>query len=103
MMALRITDCLGKVDSFDFNIFEMDEVVGRKALKYVSFEIFNKYNFFEEILDENKYKNFIAKITEGYDRNIVYHNDLHAADVLQTMYVMLEKGNLVLVSKAIYI
>jgi hypothetical protein len=75
----------------------MDSLVKRKTLRYISFEIFNKYNFFEEVLDEEKYYNFISALTEGYDRNIAYHNDLHGADVLQTIYVMLEKGNLVIV------
>jgi hypothetical protein len=90
-----LTDCLAQVGSFDFDIFDIDSIVGKKALRYISFEIFNKFNFFEEILDESKYKNFIERLTDGYDRNIIYHNDLHATDVLQTMYVMIEKGSLV--------
>jgi hypothetical protein len=93
--AMRLSEYLALVNSFDFDIFEMNAMVGRKTLRYVNFEIFNKYNFFEEILNETKYKSFIDKITEGYTRDVQYHNDLHAADVLQTMFVMLEKGDLV--------
>jgi hypothetical protein len=86
---------LTRITSFDFDIFEVDSIVGKKTLRFISHEIFNKYNFYEEIIDERKYKNFIGQIADGYNRNILYHNDIHAADVLQTFYVMLEKGNLV--------
>ena len=90
---------LAKIDEFDFNVFELDKVIGKKSLRYLSFEIFNRYNFFEELVEEKKYKNFMDSIAEGYSRQIVYHNDLHAADVLQTLFVMIEKGNLVIVRK----
>lgn len=86
---------LEKIDSFEFNIFELNDVIDTKTMHYMTYEVFNRYNFFEELLDEKKYRNFIQEITNGYDRSVVYHNDLHAADVMQTVYVMIEKGNLV--------
>lgn len=61
----------------------------------MSREIFSRYNYFDSIVKESKFKSFIRKITEGYDRKVSYHNDLHAADVLQTTFVMLTKGNLI--------
>jgi hypothetical protein len=99
MTAKRLSDALSLLGSFEFDIFEIDGIVGKKALRYVSFEVLNKFSFFEEILDETKYKNFIDRIAEGYNRNVVYHNDIHAADVLQTIFVMLEKGQLVSVNR----
>ena len=57
--------------------------------------MFNRLNFFEKgLLKEDKYMNFVKEITNGYDRNVTYHNDLHAADVLQTTYVIIQRGNL---------
>jgi hypothetical protein len=93
--AEKLRQHLELIDSFDFDVFEVDALVGKKTLRYVLHEIFNHYSFFEEILDADKYRSFIEKISDGYTRDVVYHNDIHATDVLQTMYVMLEKGELV--------
>jgi hypothetical protein len=35
----------------------------------------------------------LEEITNGYYRESPYHNDIHAADVLQTTYVIMEKGS----------
>jgi hypothetical protein len=101
-VAKKVTELLSKIDSYDFNIFELDSLIGKKSLRFLLYEIFNRYNFFGEIVNEKKYKSFIDKIAEGYSRQIVYHNDLHAADVLQTIFIMIEKGNLVNVKFAIF-
>ena len=38
---------------------------------------------------------FIKKVSSSYDRKkVIYHNDLHAADVLQTLNTMISRGNL---------
>lgn len=93
---------LDKLSEFDFNIFELNDLIDTRTIEFMSFEIFNKYEFFEELIDESKYRNFIKEITTGYSRNISYHNDLHAGDVMQTVYVMIEKGELIKVSLKIY-
>ena len=41
-----------------------------------------------------RYKNFITELIIGYNREVIYHNDLHAADVFQTVYVMIFHGKL---------
>lgn len=33
-------------------------------------------------------------ISEGYDRKVQYHNDVHAADVLQTAFFILYNGKI---------
>jgi hypothetical protein len=94
-LVIVVTELLKQVDRFDFNIFELNELVEKKSLHYILYEIFDRYNYFENMLDERKYKNFIFKIIDGYNRSVSYHNDLHAADVLQTTFIMIEKGNLI--------
>ena len=40
-------------------------------------------------------KNFLSEIVEHYDRiNAIYHNDIHAGDVMQTSFVVFIQGNL---------
>lgn len=90
----KLSKILFGVNSFDFDIFELNGLIGKKTLFYLSSEIFNRNNYFDEAIDEQKFKRFTHAISEGYNRNVPYHNDLHAGDVMQTVYVMLEKSNL---------
>lgn len=45
-------------------------------------------------LDESILGSFLGQIYKGYRRNVEYHNDIHAADVLQMLYVMMTQGGL---------
>jgi hypothetical protein len=38
---------------------------------------------------------FLAKIFNGYSRVVEYHNDIHAADALQMVYLMMTTGRLI--------
>lgn len=46
-------------------------------------------------LDWTRLSVFLGKIYEGYRRDVEYHNDLHAADVMQMCYLMLTEGEMV--------
>ena len=48
----------------------------------------NKFN-----IKESKLINFLKRIEQGYPDN-PYHNRIHAADVLQSMHVIMTKGGL---------
>ncbi len=92
-----VNNNLENVNSFDYDIFELDRLIEKKSLNYLSYEIFNNNNYFDELIDETKFKNFINEISSGYDRKVKYHNDLHAGDVMQTTNMMIMKGDLILV------
>jgi hypothetical protein len=85
---------LNRVDTFEFNIFDLDRLIQKKSLYYVLNHSLNKYGFIKELLVEKKYINFVNEITAGYNRKIPYHNDMHATDVLQTVHLLIAKGNL---------
>lgn len=38
---------------------------------------------------------FLNEIQKGYLQKVQYHNDLHGADVMQQIYVLLTVGNLI--------
>ena len=38
---------------------------------------------------------FLGKIYKGYRREVQYHNDIHAADVLQMSYHIMLKGDMI--------
>ncbi len=89
-----LNESLSKYEDFDFDIFELDQIAGKSSLLYLSREIFDSLYFFVDLIPEMKFRNLISEITKGYSRESKYHNDLHAADVLQTVYILMEKGNI---------
>jgi len=95
----EVKEQLAKIDTFEFNIFEIDALIQKKSMFHVANYILNKYNFIEDLLNQQNYVSFINEIISGYNRKVPYHNDLHATDVLQTSYILLEKGQLAHVSK----
>jgi len=75
---------LQNVEEIDFNIHRFTEHIGRKsALSVLTIHILQKLqlnknpNLNEEILSR-----FLGQIFKGYRREVEYHNDIHAADVL---------------------
>ena len=89
-------DQMNKIDKCDFNIFEIDQILGKKTSIYIAIEILNKFPFVENNdVPSDILKNFTSQIVEHYDRvKAIYHNDLHAGDVMQTSYTIFIQGDL---------
>lgn len=99
----KINMHLASDNTIDFNIFELDALVGTKTTFYISYDIFSKIGIFEtEKVDEEIFKNFVRVIIEGCNRSLPYHNDLHAGDVLQTLFTIMEQGEMQRVILIIY-
>jgi len=92
-IASELNNALNKIEDFEFNVFELDELVRTNTMVYVANEIFNSLYFYEDVIDEKCFRKFVQAISDGYSRDVAYHNDLHATDVMQTVYVMMEKGS----------
>lgn len=92
-VVIKVTQLLEGVNDFYFNLFELNEYIDRKTLFYVANTIFSNEDL-DHLYDKTHFRNFITAITDGYNREVDYHNDLHAADVLQTSYVIISKGDL---------
>lgn len=69
------------INSFDFNLFEFTEVVGRKMQMPFMAMALLKQNNLETIVDQDKFLQFIVQIYNKYERSVEYHNDLHGSDV----------------------
>lgn len=82
----KVAANLDLIETHEFDIFELDSLLKNKTLLTITTEIFSRRDyFFKGFIEKDKFTNFIKEITNGYNRNIPYHNDLHAADVFQTM------------------
>jgi len=86
-------DFLNTVNSFSFDIISAEAVLGReKVLPLVAFKAFQEQEIFSKTgIEENSFVAFVHEIRKGYVSN-PYHNDVHAADVMQMCHLMLTKG-----------
>lgn len=72
------------VGQVSFNIHKFVNEIGRKsALSVLTVHIMRRLFIFSvPQLDEVILGAFLAQIYKGYQREVEYHNDIHAADVL---------------------
>ena len=83
------------IDSPMFDIFSLNDIQRENTSIVIATEILNRLEFSIKV-DENILNNFIKTIANGYDKiNAIYHNDLHAADVMQTLYTIFQKGGII--------
>ena len=92
----RMYEQMSKIDKCDFNIFELDEILGKKTSIFMAEEILGRFPFIDNnIISIDTFKNFITQIVTHYDRiKALYHNDLHAGDVMQTCFTIFTQGKL---------
>jgi len=84
---------LGKIDSFDFDIFELrDSTEGNELVVSIS-HLLEKEGLIESLgLKNELLRRFLKKIQEGYSKDILYHNATHAADLSCTAYFYCKTG-----------
>lgn len=94
----NLPDVFDKSLTFEFDIFHFAKELGRvHALPHLGMHLIDslpqrEHNFGQ--FNENKLLLFFNEIQKGYRQNVVYHNDLHGADVAQFMFLMLKEGKL---------
>ena len=90
----RINEDLLNFENHKFNIFKLEQKVGRENILPVTvIYIFSTLGLFS-IIDYTKFEPFIFRVASGYYRENPYHTDLHGADVCQTLLVYYLFGNL---------
>lgn len=90
----NIATILSKIGSYEFNIFQLDRYAGKNSIYFVLNQGFTRFGLIKYI-NEPKFVEFSKELMDGYNREVIYHNDLHGADVCQTTIIQIEKGNLV--------
>ena len=85
-----------KLFGVEFDVFKYSEEVGRiNLLKNITIASFS-YKNCNNRLNLTCFNNFIEEIKNGYtsEKGAIYHNDFHAADVLQGVVDMIANCNL---------
>ncbi|XP_076459708.1 dual specificity calcium/calmodulin-dependent 3',5'-cyclic nucleotide phosphodiesterase 1A-like isoform X2 [Babylonia areolata] len=87
---------LKHLDDWSFNVFSVNDVSDNHALKYVGYELLQKYDLITkykvntQILDA-----FLFALEAGYSKyRNPYHNLIHGADVAQTVHYVLTQSHL---------
>jgi len=87
-----LREFLETIDDFFFDAFELERVSGGHPLCTISFHIMTRLNLLETFsIDPKQLFAFLLKIEEGYPQN-AYHNRTHAANVVQSMFILLTQG-----------
>lgn len=82
---------LKTLDEWSFDVFALHEASGGAPVKYLGYELLNRYGMIHKFkVPPTTLENFLNRIEEGYCKfHNPYHNNLHAADVAQTVHYML--------------
>ncbi|KAK7573441.1 hypothetical protein V9T40_010632 [Parthenolecanium corni] len=82
---------LKTLDEWSFDIFDLSNASSNQPLKYLGYDLLNRYGMFHKFkVPPPTVEYFLTKIEEGYCRYVnPYHNNLHAADVAQSIHWML--------------
>lgn len=95
-VSAKIISLMTRLDYPDFDIFVLDELMNEKASVIIGSEILKRIDLVKSgVIDIPILRNFLVKVVDSYSRqNAIYHNDLHAADVMQTLFTMIMRGDL---------
>ncbi|XP_050670508.1 dual specificity calcium/calmodulin-dependent 3',5'-cyclic nucleotide phosphodiesterase 1 [Leptidea sinapis] len=82
---------LKTLDEWSFDVFALHEASLGSPIKYLGYDLLNRYGMIHKFkVQPTTLENFLSRIEEGYCKfHNPYHNNLHAADVAQTVHYML--------------
>jgi hypothetical protein len=84
-----VAEALEKVDSWDFDIFQLRSCTQDHALVYAGHRIFQRHNFLVDFnIDKDTLISFFGQVEASYPHN-PYHNRSHGADVLQAVHTFI--------------
>ena len=95
-VSAKIISLMTRLDYPDFDIFVLDELMNEKASVIIGSEILKRIDLVKSgVIDIPILRNFLVKVVDSYSRkHAIYHSDLHAADVMQTLFTMIMRGDL---------
>lgn len=87
----EVVRVLKTLDEWTFDVFALGEAACGQPVKYIGYDLLNRYGMIHKFkVPPAVLEQFLARIEEGYQRyRNPYHNNLHAADVCQTVHYML--------------
>ncbi|XP_076069580.1 dual specificity calcium/calmodulin-dependent 3',5'-cyclic nucleotide phosphodiesterase 1A-like isoform X6 [Oratosquilla oratoria] len=92
----EVTRILKGVDDWNFDVFLLQEASNNTPLRCLAYELLNRYGLLHKFkIPPATLESFLNQIEAGYCKyKNPYHNNVHAADVLQTIHYMLSQTGL---------
>ncbi|XP_043271065.1 calcium/calmodulin-dependent 3',5'-cyclic nucleotide phosphodiesterase 1A-like isoform X3 [Venturia canescens] len=86
-----VVKVLKTLDDWSFDAFSLNDAAMGAPVKYLGYDLLNRYGMIHKFkVPPIVLENFLSRVEEGYCRHRnPYHNNLHAADVAQTMHWVL--------------
>ncbi|KAJ4441963.1 hypothetical protein ANN_11827 [Periplaneta americana] len=87
----RIYFTFQTLDEWSFDVFALSDSASSQPVKYLGYDLLNRYGMIHKFkVPPVTLETFLTRVEEGYCRHKnPYHNNLHAADVAQTVHYML--------------
>ncbi|CAB3378072.1 Hypothetical predicted protein, partial [Cloeon dipterum] len=87
----EVARALKTLDDWTFDVFALSEAASGQPVKYLGYDLLNRYGIIHKFkVQPQTLENFLCRVEEGYCKyKNPYHNNLHAADVAQTVHYML--------------
>lgn len=84
------------LDDWSFDVFGLSESASGQPLKYLGYDLLNRYGMIHKFkVPPSILETFLSRIEDGYCKyKNPYHNNLHAADVAQSVHYMLYQTGL---------
>ncbi|KAH3749376.1 hypothetical protein DPMN_183873, partial [Dreissena polymorpha] len=88
---------LKHLDDWSFNVFSVNSASDGHALKYVGYELLQKYDLIAKFkINNTVLDSFLLALEAGYSKyKNPYHNLVHGGDVAQTVHTILTQSKLV--------
>ncbi|CRL00642.1 CLUMA_CG013902, isoform A [Clunio marinus] len=87
----EVVKVLKHLDEWSFDVFALADSGNCMPVKYIGYDLLNRYGMIHKFkVPSATLETFLSRIEEGYCRfRNPYHNNLHAADVAQTVHHVL--------------
>lgn len=87
----QIVALLKNLDDWSFDVFAVNDVSVGQPLRYIGFDLLNRYGIIHKFkINSSVLESFLCSVEQGYCKfKNPYHNNIHAADVTQTVHYML--------------
>ncbi|KAJ9521275.1 hypothetical protein QJQ45_022997, partial [Haematococcus lacustris] len=90
----QVETCLSSANSWAFDAFQLTSATAGRPLSVLAYWLLHQSGLAAWAhLDHTKLARWLCRIEDGYCAN-PYHNRSHAADVVQTMHMLLTRGGL---------
>ncbi|CAL1294416.1 unnamed protein product [Larinioides sclopetarius] len=94
-MPAQIAQLLKNSEDWSFDVFALNSVASGQCLRYMSHYLLNRFGLIQKFkMSTASLESFLVQIENGYERyRNPYHNNMHAADVTQTVaYLLCQAG-----------